>query len=74
MLSIHPDALIWNQSFVFLSQNYDDWGQKILYYVFSQKMLKNMPILGVLHVAFILELVVRLAHKYGLGEKNVCCL
>ena len=23
---------------------------------------------------FILELVVRLAHKYGLGEKNVRCL
>ena len=22
----------------------------------------------------LLELVVRLAHKYGLGEKNVCCL
>ena len=52
MLSIHPDALIWNQSHVFFSQNYDGWGCKIFKLCFQPKMLKNMPILGVFHITF----------------------
>ena len=52
MLSIHPDALIWNQSYVFFSQNYDEWGQKIFKLCFQPKNAKNMPILGVLHITF----------------------
>ena len=52
MLSIHPGALIWNQSYVFFTQNYDGWGHKIFNSVFSQKMLKNMSILGVFSCYF----------------------
>ena len=52
MLSIHPDALIWNQSYVFLVKIMIGGGKKFLNYVFSQKMLKNIPILGVFHVTF----------------------
>ena len=105
MLSIHPDALIWNQSYVFLAKIMMGGGTKFLNYVFSQKMLKNMPILGVFFMLLLkqmaetyiillvlfrkkniviiskfvlggfkfqnlLELVVRLVHKYGLGEKT----
>ena len=33
-------------SYVFFSQNYDEWGQKIFKLCFQPKMLKNMPILG----------------------------
>ena len=49
MLSIHPDALIWNQSYVFFSQNYDERGHKIFKLCFQPK---NMPILGVFHITF----------------------
>ena len=48
MLSIHPNALIWNQSYVFYIQNYDEWGHKIFKLFFSQKNAKNMLILGFL--------------------------
>ena len=52
MLSIHPDALIWNQSYVFLAKIMMGGGTTFLNYVFSQKMLKNMPISGDFHVTF----------------------
>ena len=53
MLSIHSDALIWNQSYVFFSQNYYGWGHIIFKLCFQpKKMLKNMTILGVFHVTF----------------------
>ena len=41
MLSIHPDALIWNQSYVFFSQNYDGWGHKIFKLCFQPKNAKK---------------------------------
>ena len=49
MLSIHPGALIWNQSYIFFTQNYDERGKKVLNYVFSQKICQ---ILVVFHVIF----------------------
>ena len=36
----------------FLAKIMMSGGTKFLNYVFSQKMLKNMPILGVFHVTF----------------------
>ena len=41
MLSIHPDALIWNQTYVFFSQNYDGWGHKIFRLCFQSKNAKK---------------------------------
>ena len=41
MLSIHPDALIWTQSYVFFNQNYDGWGHKILKLCFQPKNAKK---------------------------------
>ena len=41
MLSIDLDALIWNQSYVFFSQNYDEWGHKIFKLNFQPKHAKK---------------------------------
>ena len=51
MLSFCPAALILNQFYVFFLQNYGGWGRKILYCIFYQKILKNMSIFRVFHVA-----------------------
>ena len=52
MLSIHPDALIWNQSYVFFNQNYDEWGHKIFKLCFQPKNAKKYANFRGFHVTF----------------------
>ena len=51
MLSFYPGALIWNQSYGLFTQNYGGWGTKFLNCIFYQKMLKDLSIFRVFHVA-----------------------
>ena len=57
--------IIYSSIFYFYSCANNNWNWKFDICCFSHPTLSS---------ALILELVVRLAHICGLGEKNICCL